>query len=181
MTAFPKKLPDMPKGNWKAWLAFSPKIATKEKKEKETKPVKELKRTPLKPSTKPIKKTPLAKVGARKKARISEYGTESDFFFKVWEFAGWLEKAVICTCGCKQVIKDPFIQDEESGKWKLVKPQCFAHKLAKWLYPRFRYLRQNIGLVATFKCHSTQDKQLESPEVRNELEKEFDLLLKELT
>lgn len=64
---------------------------------------------------------------------------------------------------------------------KLVKPQCFAHKLSKGLYEKFRYLKPNIGVVCSIKCHHTQDKRLESPEVRNELEKEFDLLLKELT
>lgn len=180
-TTLSKKLPDMPKGNWKTWLAFSPKTtSTKEKKEKEVKPKKELKRTPLKPSTKPIKKTPLAKVGARKKARISEYGTESDFFFLCWEDAGWLEKEVICSCGCGEPVRQPFVYDEEKEKWKLVKPQCFAHKLSKWLYEKFRYLKQNIGIVATIKCHHKQDKDLESQEKRNELEKEFDLLLKEL-
>jgi hypothetical protein len=70
--------------------------------------------------------------------------------------------------------------DPEKEKWKLVKPQCFAHKLSKGLYEKFRYLKQNIGIVATIKCHGKQDKDLESQEVRNDLEKEFDLLLKEL-
>lgn len=173
MIAFPKKLPDMPKGNWKAWLAFSPKIAAKEKKEKETKPQKELKRTPLKPSTKPIKKTPLAKVGARKKARISEYGTESAFFARIWNER--VEHGMIWCDECKhEEVRTPVLDS------KLIRPECFAHKLSKWLYEKFRYLKQNIGVVCSVKCHHAQDKRLEAQEVRNELEKEFDLLLKNL-
>jgi len=172
-TTLSKKLPDMPKGNWKAWLAFSPKTtSTKEKKEKEVKPKKELKRTPLKPSTKPIKKTPLAKVGARKKARISEYGTESDFMVRVWKER--VECGNLWCEVCGEEVKTPVLNE------KLVKPQCFAHKLSKGMYEKFRYLKQNIAVVCSIKCHHSLDETLNDQSVRNDLEKEFDLLLKEI-
>lgn len=59
---FPKKQPDMPKAGWKdSFDAFKLKD-NREKKVKEKKPKKELKKTPLKPSTKPLKRTPLKKV-----------------------------------------------------------------------------------------------------------------------
>ncbi len=48
------------------------------------------------------------------------------------------------------------------------------------MYQKFRYLKQNIGIVATFDCHNRQDKSLEDQEKRNELEIEFDLLLKNI-
>lgn len=138
------------------------------------KPKKELKRTPLKTSTKPIKKTPLKQIGERKKRRISEYGTESDFFVRIWNER--VEAGMIWCDECKEnEVKTPVLDG------KLVKPQCFAHKLSKGLYDKFRYLKPNIGVVCSIKCHHAQDKRLESQEVRNDLEKEFDLLLKEIS
>lgn len=180
MTAFPKKLPDMPKGNWKAWLKFSPTIAAKEKKEKEVKTPKPLKRTPLKPSTTPIRKTPLAKVGARKKARISAHGAESAFYLNIWIAAGGMQEKIFCACGCWEQVKDPFIWNEEKEEWKLVKPQCFAHILAKGLYEKFRYLACNIDFVATIKCHHKNDEKYTDLVVRKELENKFDLIIKDL-
>lgn len=57
-----KRIPDMPKAGWKKSFDKFATIDKREKPVKEKKPRKELKRTPLKPSTKPLKRTPLKKV-----------------------------------------------------------------------------------------------------------------------
>jgi hypothetical protein len=166
-TTLSKKLPDMPKGNWKAGLKFSPKIATKEKAPKVEKPKKEIKKTPIKPSQKPIKKTPIKKVGARKKKRISEYGTESAFFARIWEKR---VKAGDIWCDiCGEEVKSPVLGG------KLIRPECFAHKLAKGMYPNndIRYLEENIGVVCSAECHHKQDEMYNDLEVRNNMEREF--------
>lgn len=85
-----------------------------------------------------------------------------------------------CSCGCKKPVKEPFVWVPEKEKWKLVKPQCFSHILAKSLYERFRYLKENIAIVATFKCHDRSDKKYVDQVVRNKKEKELDLILKNL-
>jgi len=126
----------------------------------------------LKPSTKPIKKTPLKQIGERKKRRISEYGTESDFMVRVWKER--VECGNIWCEVCGEEVRTPVLND------KLVKPQCFAHKLSKGMYEKFRYLKQNIAVVCSIKCHHSIDETLNDQSVRNDLEKEYDLLLKEL-
>lgn len=173
--AFSKMAP-MPSKWWKRELPGSHIASMPWKAPKEKKPPKPLKRTPLPPPTKPI-----AKIGKRKKERISLYGTESDFFFCVWEYNGWLVKDIICSCWCKKKVVKPFIQDEKTGKWKLVKPQCFSHKLSKGLYERFRYLKENISIVATKECHDRKDKELIDQVKRNELEAELDMILNGLS
>lgn len=126
----------------------------------------------MKPSTKPIKKTPLKQIGERKKRRISEYGTESDFMVRVWKER--VECGNIWCEVCGEEVRTPVLND------KLVKPQCFAHKLSKGMYEKFRYLKQNIAVVCSIKCHHSIDETLNDQSVRNDLEKEYDLLLKEL-
>jgi hypothetical protein len=173
-------LPAMPKWNWKSALKFGVQSSEKKKPTTTQKDNKNLVATHQVKPRKEIKRTPLKKVWARKKKRIAEYGTESDFFFKVWEEAGWLDSPVICSCGCTELVKHPFVQDAETGKWKLVKPQCFAHILSKGMYEKFRYLRENIGIVATSDCHKRQDERYNDRVVRNHKEAKFDLILKNL-
>jgi hypothetical protein len=176
-----KKIPDMPKNSdWKKWFNKFGIIDNREKPVKEKKPKKELKKTPLKPSTKPLKRTPLKQVGARKKARISEHGTESIFFLNTWIAAGGMKEKIYCACGCWKEVKDPFIWNEEKQEWKLVKPQCFAHILPKGLYEKFRYLASNIDFVATIKCHHKNDEKYTDLVVRKELEQKFDTIISSL-
>lgn len=60
---FSKRIPDMPKNSdWKKGFDKFAIVDKREKPVKEKKPKKELKKTPLKPSTKPLKRTPLKKV-----------------------------------------------------------------------------------------------------------------------
>ena len=34
---------------------------------------------------------------------------------------------------------------------------CFAHKLAKWIYPQFKLIKENIALVCWLDCHKKID------------------------
>lgn len=60
---------------------------------------------------------------------------------------------------------------------KLVKPQCFAHILAKWMYPSFRLLKDNLQLVCSIDCHSRCDEMHLDLWVRRELEEKFNKIL----
>lgn len=162
----------MPKSDWKKDFGKVKIVDNREKPQKVVKQKKEPKKTPLKKPTKPIKQ-----IGERKKRRISEYGTESDHFRRVWEAR--VEHGDIWCEVCGEEVREPFVQNSETGKWNIVKPQCFAHKLAKGMYEKFRYLEQNIGLVCSIKCHNEQDKLLNDPMIRKNMEDEFDLLLTE--
>lgn len=174
---FPKKLPDMPKAGWKdSFDAFKLKD-NREKKVSEKKPPKEIKKTPIKPSQKPIKRTPIKKIGARTKKRESESGKESDMYLRKWEAVGGLKGAVFCACGCKKTVDQPFIWDTEKEKYRLIKPQCFAHILAKGMYPKLRYLLENIAVVANTKCHKKIDEQWNDLEKRRIKEQELLQLL----
>lgn len=64
---FPKKMPDMPKGNWKASLAFSPTSTTK-LSPKELKP----RGGTAKPEKTAKPKKPIAKISDKKKKRLKE-------------------------------------------------------------------------------------------------------------
>lgn len=198
--AFPKKLPDMPKGNWKAGLKFAPRTSTPEKpkKEKTTAPPKKkkmddlllevdtspplkfakptktpkkapkpLKRTPLPPPTKPI-----AQMGKKRKDRILNDGSETDMNLKIWNTRPqWCEQ-----CGCE--VKNAFMWTETpKGEkvQKLIRPECFAHKLAKGMYPQHRLNPDNIALVCSFDCHALIDVEWSNLEMRRLLDEELTL------
>lgn len=176
---FPKKQAEMPKGNWKAWLAFSPKTSTPEKKKPEKpqkespppKPKKELKRTPLKPPKKPI-----AKIGKKRKERILSDWSETDMNRDIWNTRPhWCEQ-------CGEVIegaKEPFRWTENAkGEkvQKLIRPECFAHKLAKGMYPKHRLNPENIALVCSRDCHHLIDQEYSNLEIRRLLDEELSLI-----
>lgn len=94
-------------------------------------------------------------------------------YWEKWLSVGGEEQAVICACGCGKEVKDTFVFDEKTQKPKLVKPQCFAHILPKGMYPKFRYLLQNIDVVATIDCHHENDKKYTDLELRAVKEKQF--------
>lgn len=181
--------------NWKAWLAFwkvapmPPKnwkkdfdqfaVKTMEKKQphkkiqnenesqKEEKKAerKELKRTPLKRSTVPLRKTPLAPIGKKKKERLKNQWSEVDVFRDIWN-----ERPHFCEI-CWIEVKNAFMNE------RLVKPQCFAHILAKWMYPKFRMMKENIMQVCSINCHTQCDEMHLDLWVRKELEEKFDFIL----
>lgn len=186
--------------NWKSWLAFSkvaPMPAKNWKKdfdqfavkpmEKKPKPSKTtqntsknddgdvsessvrkstpLRRTPLKRSQKPLKKTPLAPIWKKKKERLKNEWSEVDVFREKWETSDKMCEV------CSREVKHAFMNG------KLVKPQCFAHILAKWMYPRFRLLKENLQLVCSIDCHSRCDEMHLDLWVRRELEEKFNLII----
>lgn len=65
---FPKKMPDMPKWNWKSWLMFSPNISTPDKKKSE-----------------PKKQKPISKVSKKKISRMENEWKETEIFDIVWD------------------------------------------------------------------------------------------------
>lgn len=202
--AFPKKLPDMPKGNWKAWLKFAPRTSTtdKPKKEKTTAPPKvskkpekkptldkppeksnlafpkpppkekkkpkPLKRIPLPPPTKPI-----AQIWKKKRERIDNGWSETDVFKKIWN------SRLHCCQKCWVVMEwalEAFrwIQDAKSEKvQKLIRPECFAHLLAKKMYPKHRLDPRNIRLVCSTDCHKLTDEEYNDLEKRRLLDEEL--------
>lgn len=166
--------------NWKAWLAFwktTPmpaknwkkdfdKFAVKpiEKKEKPSKNIQKqsetdqneefssktmkhqpLRKTPLKRSQKPLKRTPLAPIWKKKKERLKNEWSEVDVFLDVWN-----TREHICEV-CWKEVKHAFMN------WRLVKPQCFPHKLSKWRYPEYRYNIKNISICCSIACHNELD------------------------
>lgn len=205
--AFPKKLPDMPKWNWKAGLKFAPRTSTPEKpkKEKATAPPKPSKKPEKKPpldkppeksslafpkpipkekkKPKPLKKTPLpppkkriAQIGKKRRERIDSGGSETEVFKTIWNNRPhWCEQ-----CG---VIIDkalvPFIWSEDPATkekvQKLIRPECFAHKLAKGMYPQHRLNPENIALVCSFDCHALIDQEWSNLEMRRLLDEELTL------
>lgn len=200
--AFPKKLPDMPKAGWKDWFDKF-KLATTAKKEKATAPPKgpskkkekpipldkppeksslafpkpppkekkkpkPLKRTPLKPPTKPI-----AQIWKKRRERIDSGGSETDMNREIWNTRPqWCEQ-----CGCE--VKNAFMWTE-NGKGekvqKLIRPECFAHKLAKGMYPQHRLNPENIALVCSFDCHALIDQEWSNLEMRRLLDEELTLI-----
>lgn len=158
--AFSKVAP-MPAKGWKKDLALGKAGEMPEKKKPEKKEPKPLQRkTPLPRPTKPI-----AQIGKKKKARILEEGSEVDLFRKIWN-----ERQHFCE-ECGEPVKGAFL-----GK-SLIKPQCFSHKLPKGMYPRFRLLDQNIDLVCSMECHTTNAKRYEDLETRYNMELEFTKIL----
>lgn len=201
--AFPKKLPDMPKWNWKSGLPFAPRTSTpdKPKKEKATAPPKPSKKPEKKPpldkptsksslafpkpipkekkTPKPLKRTPLppptkpiAQMGKKRKERILTDWSETDMNRNIWNTRPqWCEQ-----CGCE--VKNAFMWTE-NGKGekvqKLIRPECFAHKLAKGMYPQHRLNPENIALVCSFDCHALIDQEWSNLEMRRLLDEELTL------
>lgn len=114
---FPKKIPDMPKWNWKKDLKF---WANFQSTKKEPKP---LKRSPLPPSTKPI-----AKIGKRKIERIKNEGSETDIFMTIWN-----NRPHICE-NCWQTLNEP-------------KTHNFDHIIPKSRWKEYRLDEDNIQIV----------------------------------
>jgi len=89
---------------------------------------------------KPIKVgKPIAQVGKRTKERIKLYGTETELHDKVWESQE--HNCQIC--------------------WKYIQermPWCFAHRLSKGQYKKYRYMPENISLVCSPQCHIEVDR-----------------------
>lgn len=93
---FPKKYPDMPKGNWKASLPFSPtstiKLSPNDKK---------LVKTQEKGVKTAKPKKPIAKISEKKKKRIKEQGSETELFKQIWN-----ERPHQCE-KCGYVLREP--------------------------------------------------------------------------
>ncbi len=180
------KVAPMPQKNWKKdfdQFAVKPmekkqphkKIQNENESQKEAKKAerKELKRTPLKQSTVPLRKTPLAPIGKKKKERLKNEWSEVDVFQERWITGDRLCEVCLLQWKTpeKSKVKDAFIN------WKLIKPQCFPHRLSKWLYPQFRLLLENVWLVCWIDHHSEFDKIYAEPEVRRTVEEKFNLIL----
>lgn len=185
---FPKKQQDMPKAWWKKdFDQFAvktmekkqphKKIQNENESQKEEKKAerKELKRTPLKQSTVPLRKTPLAPIGKKKKERLKNEWSEVDVFQERWLTGD--QCCEICLLQGKKPedakVKNAFMNG------KLIKPQCFPHRLAKWLFPQFRLLLENIWLVCWIWHHTEFDLLHLEPAVRNALEEKFNLIIKQ--
>lgn len=145
---FPKKLPPMPSKDWKKDLRFW--VITPEKVKKEV----------HQPKRKPI-----APIGKKKKERLKNEGSEVDTFRIVWE-----ETPHVCQ-ECWKPIHNAFINN------KLIKPQCFPHKLPKSMFPKLRLLKENIWLVCSIDCHHKFDKKWKDLEIRRNFEQELLLIL----
>ena len=153
------QLPPMPKWNWKSELAFWMKSSEK----KQPKPIK---RTHLPHPTKLI-----AKMGKKRIERIKNEWSETDMNRKIWN-----ERPHFCE-QCWIIIEwaqEPFRWIIDS-KWekvqKLIRPECFAHVLAKWMYPKHRLNPKNIKMVCGKVCHGIIDKIYSDISKRNEFEK----------
>lgn len=108
-------------------------------------------KTPLKRSQKPLKRTPLKRTG--KKRKKSQYAEDVKFYSKIWSF-----RPHICY---------------ETGIYLGVEPRSymFHHVLEKEKYPEFRHEVWNIVLLgwdAHNQVHSNIDK---TPKVKTLREK----------
>lgn len=104
---------------------------------------------PLRQKKKPKR---LSMCGARKRIRIQKEGSETDFFKRIWQ-----SRPHICEICGKQIIE--------------AHSYCFAHNLAKGLFPNYRLYEKNITLVCSIRCHLAVDKKYQSIESRTEFEK----------
>lgn len=158
----PEKEPPLDKPPEKSKLAF-PKPPPKEKK----KP-KPLKRTPLPPPTKPI-----AQIWKKKRERIDNGWSETEVFKKIWN------SRLHCCEKCWVVMEWAL----EAFRWiedakgemvqKLIRPECFAHLLAKKMYPLHRLDPRNIRLVCSKDCHKLTDEEYNDLEKRRLLDEEL--------
>lgn len=132
-----------------------------------------LRRTPLKRSQKPLKKTPLAPIWKKKKERLKNEWSEVDVFRERWETGDQCCEICLRMWKTREEarVKKAFMNG------KLIKPQCFPHILSKNLYPRFRLLLENIWLVCWIEHHDEFDLLHRDQEVRNWIEERLDLIL----
>ena len=83
----------------------------------------------------------ISPIGKRTKERISLHGSESYLHDSVWNI-----KEHRCEV-CKK-----YIHNNERS------PICFAHRLWKGMYKKYRYMEENIALVCSVHCHHELDK-----------------------
>ena len=107
----------------------------------------------------------LNKIWKRTRERISLHGSEWTIHDKVWDTR--LHNCEICWT---------FISDDNKA------PHCFAHRLWKGMYKKYRYMEENIALVCSIWCHYKLDelyqgKTLEHISLRNNLKLQLDYLL----
>lgn len=137
---FNKNIAPMPPSDWKKKAGLIKWDGEQEKKKVQKKVAKT-----EKVEKKPLKRTPVRKVGKKKTTRIKEWGSEVALFHAIWQSradkAGlnWCE-----VCGC--VIDSP-------------KTWSFAHRLSKGRYPEYRLYEKNIALVCSIDCHHELDRQ----------------------
>ena len=145
------------------------KFAKPQKAPKKT--PKPLKRSPLPPPTKP-----LAQMGKKRKERILTEGSETDMNREIWN-----TRPHWCEC-CGVIIEkalEPFrwIENAKGERvQKLIRPECFAHKLAKGKYPQHRLKPDNIALVCSRACHAQIDIEYGDLETRRLLDEELNLI-----
>lgn len=106
---------------------------------------------------------PIAQIGKRTKERIALHGTESALHDAIWE-----SRVHSCEICGKHIVERQIL--------------CFAHRLAKGQYKKYRYMDQNIALVCSISHHEAVDRlyQWKTEEIinrRNLLIKELDFIL----
>lgn len=171
----------MPKAGWKKdFDAFQ--LKDNRKSEKKTEPPK---KKPV--SKKPEKKPPLDKPPEKsslafpkpppkekkKRERIDNGWSETEVFKKIWN------SRLHCCQKCWVVMEwalEAFrwIEDAKGEKvQKLIRPECFAHLLAKKMYPKHRLDPRNIRLVCSTDCHKLTDEEYNDLEKRRLLDEEL--------
>lgn len=95
-----------------------------------------------------IKRTPIKRVWKRTKERLKEFGSERVSHVKKWNNSD--KCCVICWTNLVNLFWSNDIKDIPS--------YCFAHILAKGMYPVYRYLINNLALVCGIPHHWTVDK-----------------------
>ena len=106
----------------------------------------------VKKECKPLKRTPIKMIGKKKSLRLKMEGSETDVFDQIWK-----DRPHTCEICSK------FIPEQCSF--------CFAHILAKGLFPKYRYYEKNIALVCSIACHAAIDKKYQTVLSRVEFEK----------
>lgn len=155
---FPKTCTPIPK-NWKKDLKFW--VIT---------PEKVIKDKPQEIHKQKIKRNkPIAKIWRNKRERLKREGSEVDVFRIVWD-----NNPHVCQ-ECWKPVHNAFIND------RLIKPQCFPHRLPKSMFPKLRLLPENIWLVCGIPCHNEYDKKWRDLEIRRNFEQELLLILNSRT
>ena len=169
---------DVAEKNWKASLKFSKMSSKPEKWWKKELQFSKMREMPWKVKAEkkapvPLKRTPLAPIGKKKKERLKNEWSEVDVFRERWETGDQCCEVCLKMGKSKKeaLVKNAFIN------WKLIKPQCFPHILSKGLYPRFRLLVECVWLVCWIEHHDIFDSWYRDIEVRNEIEKRLDEIL----
>ena len=116
-----------------------------------------------KPEKIPKVPKPIAPIGKRTKERIAKFGTETALHDTIWD-----SRSHRC-CMCTRDIPER-------------SPICFAHKLSKGMYEKYRYMEANIGLVCSIDCHAAMDKMYQGKlevhiDMRNNLIEKLDNIL----